>query len=154
MVRKGLKALLAVVLMSGSCVRCLLPEPSMTLPRGESCGSPVRPRGPRSALWTRTARGAGSSIELCELMAKEMGVKVVFQDYDWDGLIPALLSKKADILAADMTPTLKRAMKIAFSTPFMYTGSVVFTKADGAIKSMEDCKKPGHQDCRAPRLDR
>jgi len=45
----------------------------------------------------------GSSVELCQLMAKEMGVKVKFLNYDWDGLIPALLSKKADMLAADMT---------------------------------------------------
>ena len=57
----------------------------------------------------------GSSIELCKLMAAEMGVKINFLDYDWDGLIPALLSKKADILASDMTPTLKRATKIAFT---------------------------------------
>jgi polar amino acid transport system substrate-binding protein len=76
-------------------------------------------------------------------MANEMGVKVEFLDYDWDGLIPALLSKKADVLAADMTPTLKRAMKIGFSKPFMYTGSVVFVKADSPIKTVADCKKPG-----------
>jgi len=86
---------------------------------------------------------AGSSVELVKLMAEEMGVKPVFLDFDWDGLIPALLSKKADVLAADMTPTLKRAMKIAFTDPFMYTGSVVFTKTDSPIKTVEDCKKPG-----------
>ena len=85
----------------------------------------------------------GSSVELCNLIAKEMGVKVKFLNYDWDGLIPALLSKKADMLAADMTPTLKRAMKIAFTDPYMYTGSVVFVKADSPIKSLEDVKKAG-----------
>jgi polar amino acid transport system substrate-binding protein len=63
--------------------------------------------------------------------------------YDWDGLIPALLSKKADMLAADMTPTLKRAMKISFADPFMYTGSVVFVKQDSPIKTIEDVKKSG-----------
>ncbi len=87
--------------------------------------------------------GKRSSIELCELMAKEMGVKVTFLDFDWDGLIPALLSKKADILAADMTPTLKRAMRIGFSKPFMFTGSVVFVKSDSPIKSVADAKKAG-----------
>ena len=85
----------------------------------------------------------GSSIDLCNLIAKEMGVKVKFLNYDWDGLIPALLSKKADMLAADMTPTLKRAMKIAFTNPYMYTGSVVFVKQDSPIKTIEDVKKPG-----------
>jgi polar amino acid transport system substrate-binding protein len=85
----------------------------------------------------------GSSVELCKLIAKEMGVKITFLDYDWDGLIPALLSGKADMLAADMTPTLQRAMKISFVNPYMYTGSVVFVKQDSPIKSIDDAKKAG-----------
>ena len=85
----------------------------------------------------------GSSIDLCKMIAKEMGVKVKFLNYDWDGLIPALLSKKADMLAADMTPTLKRAMKIAFAEPYMYTGSVVFVKQDSPIKTLDDVLKKG-----------
>lgn len=85
----------------------------------------------------------GSSIDLCNLIAEEMGVKVKYLNYDWDGLIPALLSKKADMLAADMTPTLKRAMKIAFTEPYMYTGSVVFVKQDSPIQTIEDAKKAG-----------
>jgi polar amino acid transport system substrate-binding protein len=85
----------------------------------------------------------GSSVELCKMIAKEMGVKVKFLNYDWDGLIPALLSKKADMLAADMTPTLKRAMKISFVDPYMYTGSVVFVRNDSPIKTLADAKKEG-----------
>jgi polar amino acid transport system substrate-binding protein len=85
----------------------------------------------------------GSSIDLCEMIAKEMGVKIKFLNFDWDGLIPALLSKKADMLAADMTPTLKRAMKIAFPDPYMYTGSVVFVKKDSPLKTLKDVQKPG-----------
>ena len=100
-------------------------------------------QGPPFSFIDKKGDRTGSSIELCKLMAEEMGVKINFLNYDWDGLIPALLSKKADVLAADMTPTLKRAMKIAFSDPFMYTGSVVFTKADSPYKTIEDCKKKG-----------
>jgi polar amino acid transport system substrate-binding protein len=88
----------------------------------------------------RNGKRTGSSVELTELIAKEMGVKVKYLNYDWDGLIPALLSKKADMLAADMTPTLKRAMRIAFTDPYMYTGSVVFVKQDSMIKTLEDVK--------------
>lgn len=91
----------------------------------------------------RNGERTGSSIELCKLIAEEMGVKIKFLNYDWDGLIPALLSGKADMLAADMTPTLKRAMKISFAEPYMYTGSVVFVKQDSPIKSLDDVKKAG-----------
>jgi polar amino acid transport system substrate-binding protein len=100
-------------------------------------------QGPPFSFVDKNGKRTGSSIELCELIAKEMGVKVTFLNYDWDGLIPALLSKKADMLAADMTPTLKRAMKIAFTDPFIYTGSVVFVKQDSPIKSIEDVSKSG-----------
>jgi polar amino acid transport system substrate-binding protein len=91
----------------------------------------------------RNGERTGSSIELVEMIAEEMGVKIKFLNYDWDGLIPALLSGKADMLAADMTPTLKRAMKISFVDPYMYTGSVVFVKQDSPLKSVEDIKTPG-----------
>jgi polar amino acid transport system substrate-binding protein len=90
----------------------------------------------------RNGERTGSSVDLCKMIAKEMGVKIKFLNYDLDGLIPALLSNKADMLAADMTPTLKRAMKIAFPNPYMYTGSVVFVKQDSPIKTLEDIK-PG-----------
>jgi polar amino acid transport system substrate-binding protein len=100
-------------------------------------------QGQPFSFMDKNGNRTGSSIELCRLMGEEMGVKVTFVNYDWDGLIPALLSKKADLLAADMTPTLKRAMKVAFTTPYMYTGSVVFTKPDSPFKTIEDCRKPG-----------
>jgi polar amino acid transport system substrate-binding protein len=103
----------------------------------------VQTQGAPFSFVDKNGKRTGSSVELCELIAKEMGVKVKFLNYDWDGLIPALLSKKADMLAADMTPTLKRAMKIAFTDPYMYTGSVVFVKQDSPIKSLEDVTKAG-----------
>lgn len=142
MVQKNLRALFAVVLFLGLASVAYAGTLDEIAQRGElriACQT----QGPPFSFVDRIGKRTGSSIGFCTHMAQEMGVKAVFQDYDWDGLIPALLSKKADILAADMTPTLKRAMKIAFSTPFMYTGSVVFTKANGPIKSLEDCKKPG-----------
>ncbi len=97
-------------------------------------------QGPPFSFIDKNGKRTGSSIELCELLAKDMGVKVVFLDFDWDGLIPALLSKKADILAADMTPTIKRAMKIGFTRPFMYTGSVVFVLRPAARSN--PCRTP------------
>jgi len=103
----------------------------------------VQTQGAPFSFVDRNGERTGSSIDLCKLIGKEMGVKVKFLNYDWDGLIPALLSKKADMLAADMTPTLKRAMKIAFTEPYMYTGSVVFVKQDSPIKTIADVKKPG-----------
>src|SRR5690606_22087944 len=85
----------------------------------------VQTQGPPFSMMNKKAERTGSSVELAKLMAKEMGVKVVFLDLDWDGLLPALISGKADMLAADMTPTLARATKVAFTKPWIYIGPMV-----------------------------
>ncbi len=93
-------------------------------------------------LIDKNGERTGSSVEFCKLMAEEMGVKVKFLDFDWDGLIPALLTKKADILAADMTPKLKRALKVSFTKPFFTTGQILYVKADSPYTSAEELNNP------------
>ena len=85
---------------------------------------------------------AGSMIDFTKGMADAMGVKLKILDYDWDGLIPALLSGKADILAADMTPTLKRATKISFTDPWIEVQPCVFTSTKKDYQTLEDVNKP------------
>jgi polar amino acid transport system substrate-binding protein len=136
------KLLMAALLMIGLATSASAGTLEDIAQRGELIVA-VQSQGPPFSFMDKNGERTGSSIELCKMMAQAMGVKVTFLNYDWDGLIPALLSKKADLLAADMTPTLARAMKVAFSDPYMYTGTVVFTKADSPIKTIEDCKKPG-----------
>jgi polar amino acid transport system substrate-binding protein len=103
----------------------------------------VQTQGPPYSFMDKNGERTGSAIQLTELMAKEMGVKVTYLDFDWDGLIPALMSGKADILAADMTATLTRATKVAFTKPWIHVGAVGFTTQGSDFKSLEDCKKPG-----------
>ncbi len=139
---KRVKWLIAVLMVVGFASMSVAGTLEEIAQRGElrvACQT----QGPPFSFIDKNGKRAGSSIELCEMLAKDMGVKVTFLDFDWDGLIPALLSKKADILAADMTPTIKRAMKIGFTKPFMFTGSVAFVKAGSPIKTIEDARKAG-----------
>ena len=94
------------------------------------------------AFIDKNGEHTGSMVDFTNGMAKAMGVKIKILDFDWDGLIPALLSGKADILAADMTPTLKRALKITFADPWMYVQPCVFTKTGASFQSLEDVNKP------------
>ncbi len=98
----------------------------------------VQTQGPPFSFMDKNGERTGSSVELCRLMAKEMGVEIKFLDFDWDGLIPALLSKKADVLAADMTANLKRALKVSFTDPFYESGTIIFTKKDAPYATIED----------------
>ncbi len=94
------------------------------------------------AFVDKNGNHTGSMVEFTREMAKRMGVKLKILDFDWDGLIPALLSGKADILAADMTPTLKRALKITFADPWYYVQPCIFTKTAASYQVLEDVNKP------------
>lgn len=94
------------------------------------------------AFMDKTGKQTGSMVEFSREMADRMGVKLKILDFDWDGLIPALLSGKADILAADMTPTLKRALKITFCDPWYYVQPCVFTKTGASYQTPEDVNNP------------
>jgi polar amino acid transport system substrate-binding protein len=102
----------------------------------------VQTQGAPFSFMDKNGERTGSSVEFCRLMAKEMGVKIKFLDFDWDGLLPALLSGKADLLAADMTATLARAMKVSFTEPFYSSPMVIFTKKGSAFKTLADCNRP------------
>ncbi len=142
--KKMWKFLIVAVLVFGLALPAAADTLEKIIQRGELRVA-VQTQGPPFSFVDKNGKRSGSSIDLCRLMAKEMGVKIKFLDYDWDGLIPALMSKKADMLAADMTATLKRALKVTFTDPFYLSKSVVFTKRAnaGKFQSLEDCNKPG-----------
>ncbi len=94
------------------------------------------------AFFDKNGVQAGSMIDFTQGMADSMGVKLKTLEFDWDGLIPALLSGKADILAADMTPTLKRALKITFTDPWIYVQPCIFTTTGASYKTLEEVNKP------------
>ncbi len=102
----------------------------------------VQTQGPPFSFVDKNGERTGSSVEFCRLMAQEMGVEIKFLDFDWDGLIPALLSGKADMLAGDMTATLARALKVSFTDPFYNTPMVVFAKKGKHFQNLEDCNRP------------
>ena len=57
-------------------------------------------------------------------IAKDMGVKVEYEDMDFDGLLGALQADKVDIVLAGMTPDEKRKKSVDFSDIY-YTNSNV-----------------------------
>jgi polar amino acid transport system substrate-binding protein len=134
-----LSALLLLTAMAGTAVAGTLAE---IVQRGELRVA-VQSGAAPYAFVNKNGEPAGSMVDFAKEMAKRMEVKLVILDFDWDGLIPALLSGKADILAADMTPTLKRALKISFTDPWYHVQPCIFTKKDAAFKTIEDVNKPG-----------
>ena len=103
----------------------------------------VQTQGPPVSFVNKNGDRTGLAVELAQLMADDMGVELVIQDYDWKGLIPALQSGKADFIAADMTPTAKRHMQIVFTAPVFYSETIAFTKEGSDFTKWEDLNAEG-----------
>uniref|UniRef100_I2Q5H6 Periplasmic component of amino acid ABC-type transporter/signal transduction system n=1 Tax=Desulfovibrio sp. U5L TaxID=596152 RepID=I2Q5H6_9BACT len=66
----------------------------------------------------KDGKPTGFDVESLDWIAKKMGFTVKHQPMDWDGIIPALLAKKIDIIASGMSATAERAQKVDFSIPY------------------------------------
>lgn len=83
----------------------------------------------------------GFDIELMEAISEKLGKKIEWVDMPFDSLIPALLSRKIDIVAAGMSATAERAKKVSFSTPYEISLSTFIVKADNdSVSSIADLK--------------
>lgn len=139
---KGLMAVLLALALTVSMVATASAETLADIVQRGELRVAVQSGAAPYAFTDKNGNPTGSMVEFAREMAKRMDVKLKVLDFDWDGLIPALLSGKADILAADMTPTLKRALKITFCDPWYYVQPCVFTKTGAPYQVPEDVNKP------------
>lgn len=86
----------------------------------------------------------GFDIDLGKLMAKQMGVKYVPVNTAWDGIIPALITGKCDLIMAGMTINAQRNMKVNFSDPYIIVGQSIILnpKLEGKISNYKDLNTP------------
>ena len=86
----------------------------------------------------------GFDIDMAKAMAKAMGVKFVPVNTSWDGIIPALVTKKFDIIISGMTVTQERNLKINFADPYIIVGQTILLnkKHEGVVKSYKDLNDP------------
>jgi polar amino acid transport system substrate-binding protein len=76
----------------------------------------------------------GFDVDLARLMARAMGVKLRLVNTQWDGIIPALLTDKFDLLMGGMTITPERNLQVNFCDPYIIVGqSVLLAKRNGGI---------------------
>jgi polar amino acid transport system substrate-binding protein len=86
----------------------------------------------------------GFDIDMAKEMAKAMGVKFVPVNTAWDGIIPALITKKFDIIMSGMTVTQERNLKVNFADPYIIVGQTILVnkKYEGVVKSYKDLNDP------------
>ncbi len=67
----------------------------------------------------------GFEIDVASKVAEDMGVDIEFVPTAWDGIIPALLAGKFDVIIGGMSITAKRNMTVNFTVPYAHSGQGV-----------------------------
>ncbi len=77
------------------------------------------------AMRAKNGELVGFEIDVATRVAEDMGVKVEFIPTAWDGIIPALLSGKFDVVIAGMSITPERHLRINFTAPYATSGMMI-----------------------------
>lgn len=64
----------------------------------------------------------GFEIDVAKRLAQDSGLKVEFVPTAWDGIIPALLAKKFDVIIGGMSVTPERSKSVLFTEPYSHSG--------------------------------
>jgi ABC-type amino acid transport substrate-binding protein len=90
---------------------------------------------------------AGYDVELMKLMAADIGsdgVELDIQDQEFDGLIPALLAGKIDIISVGLVGRPRgRLETMWFSTPYVPYQQVVIVPADSTVTDIAELNAAG-----------
>ena len=86
----------------------------------------------------------GFEIDVAKQIAKDMGVEIDLVPTAFDGIIPALIAGKFDLIATGLSITPKRNLTINFSHPYAHSGATLLAnkKLAGDFKTLEDFNKP------------
>ena len=79
----------------------------------------------------------GFDIDMVKEFSKYINVNLEVIDYNFDGIIPALNTKKCDIIASGMTITNDRKKSVLFSEPYFKDGlSYLYKKNNAKFKNI------------------
>ena len=84
------------------------------------------------AMRARDGEFIGFEPDIARRMAADMGIEAEIVPTAWDGIIPALLAKKFDLIIAGMSVTPKRNLQVNFSIPYAKLGLGVVANRERA----------------------
>ena len=95
------------------------------------------------AMQDKEGRYIGFEIDVAQKLADDLGVKLQLVPTSWDGIIPALLSGKFDVIIGGMSITPQRLLSVNFSVPYdhSYVDLTLNGEKAADISSLEDLNR-------------
>lgn len=86
---------------------------------------------------------AGFEIDVARRLAEDLGVELQLVPTNWDGIIPALLANKFDVIIGGMGSTPKRNLTVNFTVPYDYALMDIMANKEkaGHLKTLDDYNK-------------
>lgn len=88
---------------------------------------------------------AGLSVEMAEELGKYVGKKVKIENMAFNGLIPALQTKKIDLIISSMTITNERLESIDFSKPYARINLALLINKNSPVNNIKDLNVKGRK---------
>ncbi|MGW4489714.1 substrate-binding periplasmic protein [Amycolatopsis sp. NPDC004368] len=85
-----------------------------------------------------TGKPAGMLIDLNDLIAKRMGLKITYKLSTVGAGLPLVTAGQYDMMIADLTMSEERKRNVAFTTPFYVDANDVLVRADSPVKTVAD----------------
>jgi ABC-type amino acid transport substrate-binding protein len=80
----------------------------------------------------------GVDVDIAQEIATSLGVKLEFEDHDFDSLFELLKKGDIDLVVSSITITPERQKEMLFSTPYFNGGQAILVKNTSTIKGERD----------------
>ena len=85
----------------------------------------------------------GYEIDYGNLLCERLKVKCTWVVQDWDGIIPALLANKYDVIIASMFITAERRQKVDFTDPYQKSAMTFVVPKDSSLTDFSPAAMAG-----------
>ena len=99
---------------------------------------------PPFSMYDKNDNLMGYEVDLANLLAEEMGLKLILVPMPFAQLMPALGEGRIDAIMSGMTITPKRNLKALFVGPYIVSGKSIITKSStlAMVDDLEDLNLP------------
>ncbi len=87
----------------------------------------------------------GFEIDVARKLAEDLGVRLEHVPTAWDGIIPALIAGRFDIIISGMSVTPQRQQTVDFTIPYANSGQEIVAnrQLSGNVRTLQDLNRAG-----------